>query len=349
MGRVHRGTPWQTIYLKSRVAYPGNWFAWSGAYGTHPTNDWRLFDNLTVAVNKTAASGALSVNQTNMAAWAAILAGVNVVSNSAPTFPFPGMSSDTIRPASAQFRYIHAGIDLQRRLQTSFVRQGDILSVPELSDASPYLSYGVQRYNPAASYVQSDYVVYRGLIYGVVPSTGIPAGIPPPTLRDHLLPVYNVNYFYDKGAYVRFNGQIWYADGAIAVGEVPGDAGNSWFHGWEVYRTDVLMPERYGFTDNMLEKIPQSIMGLLKLEPNPRVAIYSYGQALAPAANSVYLFPGDYQNMVTNYQVIGESASRTVLRVEGIPPPGLIPIHTNLAPAIFPRVVVEDYKVMGDQ
>jgi hypothetical protein len=351
MGRVHRGTPWQTIYMKSRVAYPANWFGWSGAYGTHPTNDWRIFDNLTVAVNKAAASGALSVNQTNRAAWSAVLSGVNVVSNSTYSAGsiFPSGSSFTITPLTWQFRNIHEGIELQKRLQTSFVRHGDILSVPELSDASPYLTYGVQRYNPASAYVQSDFVVYRGIVYGVIPTTGIPAGIAPPTLRDHLLPVYDIGTAYVQGTYVRYNGQLWYANGAIAVGEVPGDAANSWFHGWEVYRNDIFTAERYGFTDNMVEKIPQSIMGLLKLEPSPRVAVYSFGQSLAPAANSVYLFPGVYQNMVTNYQVIGESASRAVLRVEGIPPPGLLPAHTNLAPVIFPRVVVEDYKVMADQ
>ena len=98
--------------MKSLVAYPANRFGWSGAYGTHPTNDWRIFDNLTVAVNKAAASGALSVNQTNRAAWSAVLSGVNVVSNSTYSAGsiFPSGSSFTITPLTWQFRNIHEGI-----------------------------------------------------------------------------------------------------------------------------------------------------------------------------------------------------------------------------------------------
>ena len=56
LGRVHRGTPWQTIYLKAPAASLANWIAWTGdtqlvtnqngvtcdASFTHPTNDWRL-------------------------------------------------------------------------------------------------------------------------------------------------------------------------------------------------------------------------------------------------------------------------------------------------------------------
>ena len=100
-------------------------------------------------------------------------------------------------------------------------------------------------------------------------------------------------------------------------------------------------------SDNLVERIPQKIMGLLKRDPHPRVVIYAFGQALAPADQSRYLFPGPFQGLVTNYQVIGEVSSRTVLRVEGIPEPGLIPLNTNAAPVIFPEVVVEDHKILG--
>src|SRR5262249_44086471 len=46
-----------------------------------PTNDWRALDVFTTAINDNATHGQLSVNQTNLAAWSAVLSGVNVLSN----------------------------------------------------------------------------------------------------------------------------------------------------------------------------------------------------------------------------------------------------------------------------
>jgi len=68
LGQVHRGTPWQTVYLKSGMAETNAWFHWSGSFGTHPTNDWVLPGLFTVAPNDNAARGLLGVNQTNLAA-----------------------------------------------------------------------------------------------------------------------------------------------------------------------------------------------------------------------------------------------------------------------------------------
>jgi hypothetical protein len=90
-------------------------------------------------------------------------------------------------------------------------------------------------------------------------------------------------------------------------------------------------------------------MGLLKREEFPRVAIYAYGQKLAPAEQSVYLFPGQYQGMVTNYQIVGEMASKTIVRIEGLPDPGQVPFPTDnsYVPSIYPRVVVEDHRLLS--
>lgn len=47
LGHIHRGTPWQTLDLKSAIADPITWQKWSGVTNatqaalTHPTNDWR--------------------------------------------------------------------------------------------------------------------------------------------------------------------------------------------------------------------------------------------------------------------------------------------------------------------
>ena len=50
-----------------------------------PQNDWQLLDLFTTAHdNKNASRGQLSINQTNAAAWAAVLDGVMVLSNNPP-------------------------------------------------------------------------------------------------------------------------------------------------------------------------------------------------------------------------------------------------------------------------
>jgi hypothetical protein len=94
LGRVHRGTPWQTVYLKadnpSGIQSPGgNWTNWANSPWlqgeavpeTYPTSDWALVDLFTAAPDDNAARGLLSVNQTNNAAWAAVFAGVIVPTN----------------------------------------------------------------------------------------------------------------------------------------------------------------------------------------------------------------------------------------------------------------------------
>ena len=44
-------------------------------------NDWKILDLFTTAINPNASKGQLSVNQTNLAAWAAVLEGVFVLTN----------------------------------------------------------------------------------------------------------------------------------------------------------------------------------------------------------------------------------------------------------------------------
>ena len=52
--------------------------------------------------------------------------------------------------------------------------------------------------------------------------------------------------------------------------------------------------------------------------------------------------------MVTNYQITGEAASRTVLRIEGLSEAGLLPrpLPPNAPPVIQPRVIIESYKLL---
>jgi hypothetical protein len=109
IGRVHRGTPWQTVYAKSFDHQPGEpnlatdpeyifpWDPWMPGSKdtarvfekgiprivsrTHPTNDWKLLDMFTTSLDERTSTGLVSVNQTNMETWSALLSGVLVLSN----------------------------------------------------------------------------------------------------------------------------------------------------------------------------------------------------------------------------------------------------------------------------
>lgn len=176
LGRVHRGTPWQTIDLKAATTNLTAWMKWSGngvlvnnlgqfntnvvpynfvtndAAFTHPINDRYLLDLFTTALNDNASRGQLSVNQTNLAAWSAVLSGVSVLENNRTNrFVTPaGVYSPLAMSPVAR---IVGGI--QRTLTNYFNpymgrytnfpggvfhRLGDILAVPELTVNSPYLN-----------------------------------------------------------------------------------------------------------------------------------------------------------------------------------------------------------------
>ena len=113
LGRVHRGTPWQSVYLKATSVlndfvktgptstnYIGanTWVQWTGdtqlTYGqyfdaanTAPVQDRLLFDLFTTAFNDNATRGTLSVNQDHLAAWSALFSGVVAIANNAPDLP----------------------------------------------------------------------------------------------------------------------------------------------------------------------------------------------------------------------------------------------------------------------
>jgi len=96
---------------------------------------------------------------------------------------------------------------------------------------------------------------------------------------------------------------------------------------------------KYGVNDEMMERIPQQIMGLVGLSHTPRMVIYVWGQSLRPAENSIITFnsgqASGHVGLCTNYQVTAEVAARAVVRVEGL----------NSVPA-QPRVVLENFNVL---
>ncbi len=286
LGRVHRGTPWQSVYLKAGSVDPNIWSNWTGNVNTtntpvingnvtnyivyyppptptnntylvinfgpkrdvdytQPTNDWALMDLFTTAPDDNASRGQLSVNQTNMAAWAAVLTGVHVLTNNVsgtyidPNDGFNGFQR--IYTALTNYLGTNANIPVGQVPGSLpgnvFTRVGQILALPEFTTNSPYV-------------------------------VNAPLG----TYRD------------------------------------------------EVY-----------------ERIPQQIMGLLRVG-SPRYVVFAYGQSLKPAQNSV-VYSGANFGLCTNYQITGEYSSRTVFRVENQPVPGY-PVAQQ------PKVVIESFNVM---
>lgn len=151
LGRVHRGTPWQTVYLKSLGVDTKSWTNWTGNnlftnyYGNNdqlimqPNQDWLLMDLFTTAPNDNAEKGQLSINQTNAAAWAAVFDGLITLTNT-PT----GISPLVIDPVTnyQAFQALTTNINIIRTNfpGASFGSVGQICSVPQLTINSPFIN-----------------------------------------------------------------------------------------------------------------------------------------------------------------------------------------------------------------
>ena len=129
LGRVHRGTPWQSVYLKQRDVLleatntpsgiinigTNTWAKWTGntqndfdAANSAPISDRDLFDLFTTAPSPNATRGTLSVNQTHLASWSALFSGVVALTN-ATDVPMdtttPIVTNMVISPAGADTVY----------------------------------------------------------------------------------------------------------------------------------------------------------------------------------------------------------------------------------------------------
>jgi hypothetical protein len=259
LGRVHRGTPWQTVYMKSAPVDPNLWAKWTGntnffpgtnfvpdSWISSPINDWAIFDLFTTAPNENATRGQLSVNQTNYAAWAAVLDGVIAISNTAnvyvPIVVDPNSLNGVVNTIYQSIQNARLNTNRYGGLQGIstpngvFTRVGDILAAPALSITSPFLSIG----NPNNT--------------------------------------------------------------------APNDIAYEW--------------------------LPQQIMSLLRVG-QPRYVIYAYGQSLKPAQNSI-VSGGPFYGTCTNYQITGETETRTVVRFEPVTPPSPTDLYTPLNPSQNP-------------
>ena len=159
LGRVHRGTPWQTIYLKPENPTMDRWFYQSQDPRTLPAHDWRLADLFTVATCDPSTRGLFSCNPANLAAWSATLAGTVVLSNALSDYELPDLlgfsplvyAAVTIQPVGSYpgldpavnpVAFLYQGVQNVRTSLSDqqFTQLSQWLTVPELSVASPFLN-----------------------------------------------------------------------------------------------------------------------------------------------------------------------------------------------------------------
>jgi hypothetical protein len=168
LGRVHRGTPWQTVYLKSPdilqevqvmdgvTNYVGTnvWMAWTGdtnvtdAIAMAPVQDWRVASMLAHLMNPRHFQARFPVNAPKTNGWLRLLGGLTALTNdlSGSQLASGAMAQFetlAIRHHSPQARLIADAIESARASQPGgfFHDVGDILEVPELSDQSPFLNW----------------------------------------------------------------------------------------------------------------------------------------------------------------------------------------------------------------
>jgi hypothetical protein len=148
IGQVHRGTPWQTIYLKATnilTAAGGlnTWSIWTGdtnltdAAAMAPVQDWHLASLLASWFNTNDPVSLFPVNYPDPNAWQELLNGL-IGSTNIPD-PF---DSILISSNSSQASAIASAIESERTARPGqfFSDVGDILATPQLAEQSPFLA-----------------------------------------------------------------------------------------------------------------------------------------------------------------------------------------------------------------
>ena len=167
LGRIHRGTPWQTVFLKATNILNlagttigiNTWTNWTGdsssfdAANMSPVQDRILFDVFTTALNDNASRGQLPINvaandtanpAAGIAAWSAVFSGMVVPTNLLGAYTI--INPVGVDTANSSLYALVTNINYYRGFFTnttsqggSFKHVGDILSVPTLSQNSPFL------------------------------------------------------------------------------------------------------------------------------------------------------------------------------------------------------------------
>ena len=160
LGRVHRGTPWQTLYLKAPGVSLATWKQWTGnnqlvtnsngqvwadAAFTQPTNDWHLASLVISLLNPNNPHNLASVNQPGVPAWCGLLHGMTVLTNHIDSFGYEALAPLIMYSNSPQAALVATALDAARFGQPSqhFRNLGDILATPELSTTSPWLDLSI--------------------------------------------------------------------------------------------------------------------------------------------------------------------------------------------------------------
>ena len=163
LGRIHRGTPWQTIYLKSTnillyangIGFPrglGTWMDWSGdsnvndAINSAPVNDHALLTPLLDLLNTNDIRTLISVNDPNPGDWLVTLDGLDVLTNTM-AYPIWGDPSQltfddiTLSSNSPVALALFNAIQAARHSMPGgdFTTIGDLLNTPQLAEQSPFL------------------------------------------------------------------------------------------------------------------------------------------------------------------------------------------------------------------
>jgi hypothetical protein len=161
---VHRGTPWQTVFLKStnildwanNIGQNGlnTWLNWTGdrnvfdAINSAPVEDWYLVSLLSPLLTTNRPGTLVSVNNPDPNAWLGMLDGMTALTNNLPNIvvvhiPTPQFGTITISSNSPQASIIASAIESARLNQTgqSFADIGGILTIPQLTSQSPFLNW----------------------------------------------------------------------------------------------------------------------------------------------------------------------------------------------------------------
>ncbi len=143
LGAVHRGTPWQTLFLKPPSGNPSFDLAWSKWIGVtnaaeakaqQPTNDWHTISLILTLLNETDPHALRSLNPPGIADWQTAMDGLYAETNSGAVIVISSNSPQAMTIANA----LHSQ---QSGSPLGYFREtGDILAVPELTLASPFLN-----------------------------------------------------------------------------------------------------------------------------------------------------------------------------------------------------------------
>ena len=148
LGQVHRGTPWQTVYLKSSPIDTATWAQWTGdtltisnqyfdAFNSAPVQDWHLASLLASLFNTNNFTSLFRVNNPNPNDWQGLLDGLTALTNDNSE-----VDSILISSNSPQASAIASAIQSERALQPEqiFRDVGDILATPQLAEQSPFIN-----------------------------------------------------------------------------------------------------------------------------------------------------------------------------------------------------------------